>query len=324
MKAVHFDHPGPPDVLKIIDCKVPEVNRKQVLINVKYAGINRPDIVQRQGDYPAPSNHSPLLGLEVSGIVEKVGSEVQKFKVGDEVAALVNGGGYAEYCVAEEEITFKIPRNISLRDAATIPECYFTVWSNLIMRGKLKENQNVLVHGGTSGIGIAALQVLKLFKSNVFTTVGTDLKKKFCKELGVQNIFNYNKVDFFEEIKIKEKIGLDLILDFIGGDYINKNINLLKNEGKLINIGFQNGSKVNINLMKVMLKRLTITGSTLRIRDILFKAQILKELKKIVFPHFENGNIKCYIDSEFKIEDVILSHKRLEEGNHIGKIVLKI
>ncbi len=324
MKAVHFDHPGPPDVLKIIDLKIPEINKNQLLINVKYAGINRPDIVQRQGNYPAPPGHSKVLGLEVSGVVKKVGAEVKKFKVGDEVAALVNGGGYAEYCVAEEGITFKIPKNISLQDAATIPECFFTVWSNLVMRGKLKDNQKVLIHGGTSGIGISALQILKLFKSDVFTTVGTDSKKRFCKELGVQNIFNYNKDDFFEEIKIREKDGIDIILDFVGGDYINKNLNLLKNDGKLINIGFQNGSKVNLNLMKVMLKRLTITGSTLRIRDNLFKAQVLEQLKKFVFPNFENGKIKCYIDSVFKMDDVVLSHKRLEDGNHIGKIVLEI
>ncbi len=324
MKAVHFDHPGPPDVLKIIDCKVPKINKNQILINVKYAGINRPDIVQRQGNYPPPSDQSETLGLEVSGVIEKVGAEVKKFKVGDEVAALVNGGGYAEYCIAEEEITFKIPNNISLQDAATIPECYFTVWSNLIMRGKLKKNQKVLVHGGTSGIGISALQILKLFNSEIFTTVGTDSKKKFCKGLGIQNVFNYKKQDFFEEIKIQEKDGIDIVLDYVGGDYINKNINLLRSDGKLINIGFQNGSKVSLNLMRIMLKRLTITGSTLRIRNISFKAKILKELEEIVFPNFENGKIKCYIDSVFKFDDVVKSHKYLEEGNHIGKIVLKI
>ena len=324
MKAVHFDQPGPPDVMKIVNIDIPQIKSNQILIEVKFAGINRPDLIQREGNYPAPNDHSTILGLEVSGIVKKVGSEVKKFKIGDKVAALVNGGGYAEYCVAEEQMTFKTPKNLSLQDAASIPECYFTVWSNLIMRGKLKQNQKVLVHGGTSGIGVAALQILKLFKSEIFTTVGTDKKKQFCEKLGVKNVINYKRQDFVEEIKKKEKDGIDIILDYVGGDYISKNLNLLRKDGKLINIGFLAGSKVNINLMKVMLKRLTITGSTLRVRSSSFKGEILKELQKIVFPNFENGKIKCYIDSIFNIDDVILSHKRLEEGEHIGKIVLKI
>ncbi len=324
MKAVHFDQPGPPDVMKIVNIDIPQIKSNQILIEVKFAGINRPDLIQREGNYPAPNDHSTILGLEVSGIVKKVGSEVKKFKIGDKVAALVNGGGYAEYCVAEEQMTFKTPKNLSLQDAASIPECYFTVWSNLIMRGKLKQNQKVLVHGGTSGIGVAALQILKLFKSEIFTTVGTDKKKQFCEKLGVKNVINYKRQDFVEEIKKKEKDGIDIILDYVGGDYISKNLNLLRKDGKLINIGFLAGSKVNLNLMKVMLKRLTITGSTLRVRSSSFKGEILKELQKIVFPNFENGKIKCYIDSIFNIDDVILSHKRLEEGEHIGKIVLKI
>lgn len=323
MKAVSFDRPGSADVMKVINCEKPKINNNQILINVKYAGINRPDIIQREGNYPAPSNHSQILGLEVSGIVHEIGSKVKRFEKGDEVAALVNGGGYAEYCVSEEDTTFKIPKNISLKEAATIPECYFTVWSNLVMRYGLRENQKVLVHGGTSGIGLAALQILKLFGSEIFTTVGNTTKKEFCENIGIKNVFNYRKQDFFEEIKTTHKDGIDIILDYVGGDYINKNINLLRNDGKLINIGFLNGSKVELNLMKIMLKRLTITGSTLRIRSSSFKGEILNQLKKIVFPNFENGKIKCYIDSEFKIDDVISSHLRLEDGGHIGKVVLK-
>ena len=324
MKAVCFDTPGKPDVMKISNCKIPKISDEQILIKVKYAGVNRPDIIQREGNYPAPPNHSKILGLEVSGYVHKIGANVKKFKKGDKVAALVNGGGYAEFCSSEQETTFKIPKNISLKEAATIPECFFTVWSNLVLRGKLKKKQKVLVHGGTSGIGVAAIQILQLYKSEIFTTVGTDKKKQFWESLGVNNVYNYKEKDFFDEIKKVEKNGIDIVLDYIGGDYINKNINLLKYDGKLINIGFLNGSKANINLMKIMLKRLTITGSTLRVREKTYKAKILKDLKKIVFPNFENGRIKCYIDSVFKLKDVVASHKHIESSGHIGKIVLEI
>ena len=324
MKAVCFDTPGKPDVMRISKYEIPEINDDQLLIEVKYAGVNRPDIIQREGNYPAPPNHSKILGLEVSGYVHKIGANVKNFKKGDKVAALVNGGGYAEFCSSDKETTFKIPKNISLKQAATIPECFFTVWSNLILRGKLKEKQKVLVHGGTSGIGVAAIQILQLYKSEIFTTVGTNEKKKFCESLGVDNVYNYKETDFFDEIKKIENRGIDIILDYVGGDYINKNINLLNSDGKLINIGFLNGSQVNINLMKIMLKRLTITGSTLRIREKTYKAKILNDLKKIVFPNFENGKIKCYIDSVFKLKDVVSSHKYLESGGHIGKIVLEI
>lgn len=323
MKAVYFDCPGPPEVMKIIQCEVPEIGDQQVLIEVKYSGVNRPDIIQREGNYPAPPGHSKTLGLEVSGIVSKIGSRVKNFKEGEKVAALVNGGGYAEYCVADQETTFKIPNNISMKEAASIPECFFTVWSNLVTRGKLKKQESVLIHGGTSGIGIAAIQILKLFECEIFTTVGNKEKENFCKKIGVQHVLNYQENDFLDEIKKIKPKGLNMILDFVGGEYIRKNIDLLSTEGRLINIGFQNGSKVNLNLMKIMLKRITLTGSTLRIRNSQFKGEILNELKKFVFPSFENGKIKCYIDSTFKINDVISSHKRMQEGKHIGKVVLE-
>ena len=324
MKSVHFDRPGPPEVLFIRNSEIPIIKDTEILIKVKFAGVNRPDIIQREGNYPAPNGHSPILGLEVSGIVYKVGAKVKDFKKGDEVAALVNGGGYAEYCATDQLTTFKIPKNVSLKEAAGIPECFFTVWSNLIISGKLKKNKKVLIHGGTSGIGIAAIQILKTFNAEIFTTVGSEKKKQFCKSLGAQHVFNYKEQDFFEEIKKINNSNLDIILDFVGGEYIKKNINLLATEGKLINIGFQNGSIVDLNLIKVMLKRLTITGSTLRIRNLKFKAKILKSLKKFIFPHFENGSIKCYIDSVHKIENVVSAHQRLQEGTHIGKVILEL
>ena len=325
MKAIHFDQPGKEDVLRLIELPTPKIKGDtQILIKTLFAGVNRPDIVQRTGNYPAPPNHSNLLGLEVSGIVVSVGKNVKDFKKNDEVAALVNGGGYAEYCVADEETTFKVPDSLNLEQACSIPECYFTAWSNLVQRGGLKKGSSVLIHGGTSGIGVASIQILKLFKSKIFTTVGTPKKVDFCKKIKVNHVFNYKDQDFYEEIRKIDDKGMDIILDFVGGDYINKNISLLKEDGKLINIGFQNGSKVDINLMKVMLKRLTITGSTLRIRNKLFKGKILNELKQFVFPNFKTGKIKCYIDSIYKLSDAAEAHKRLEEGEHIGKVILKI
>ena len=324
MKAINFEHPGEADVLELMDLPIPSLTKSnQILIKVSFAGVNRPDIVQRLGNYPAPDGHSKILGLEISGIVFEIGQGVKRFKKGDKVAALVNGGGYAEYCIADEETTFKIPDSLNLKQAASIPECFFTAWSNLVQRGNLKEGDSVLIHGGTSGIGLASIEILKLFKAKIFTTVGSAEKKEFCKNIGVNYIFNYKKEDYYEEIKKKIK-GLNLILDYIGGEYINKNINLLANDGKLINIGFQNGSRVEINLMKIMLKRLTISGSTLRIRDNNFKSKILKELTEYVFPHFKTKQVKCYIDSVFHLSEASKAHKRLDEGVHIGKVILKI
>ena len=324
MLAVNFDEPGGPEVLRLVKTSVPKINEDEVLIKVRSAGVNRPDIIQRQGNYPAPYGHSKILGLEVSGIIEKVGNKVKKFLVGEKVGALVNGGGYAEFCKANESSVFHIPKNISFDEAACIPECFFTAWSNIIMRGNLKKKQKILIHGGTSGIGIASIQIAKLFDSYIFTTVGNNQKVSFCKKIGVNKTINYNETDFFEEIKNSEISSVDLILDFIGGDYINKNINLLNNDGKLVNIGFQKGAKTEINLMKVMLKRLTITGSTLRIRDNSFKGKILNDLVKFVFPEIEKGKIKIFIDSVYNLEDVVNAHQRIDEGKHIGKIVLNI
>jgi NADPH2:quinone reductase len=324
MKAINFEHPGEADVLKLMDLPEPSlIKSNQILIKVSFAGVNRPDIVQRQGNYPAPDGHSKILGLEISGIVLEIGQGVKRFKKGDKVAALVNGGGYAEYCIAEQETTFKIPDSLNLKQAASIPECFFTAWSNLVQRGSLKEGDSVLIHGGTSGIGLASIEILKLFKAKIFTTVGSTEKKEFCKNIGVNYIFNYKEEDYYKEIKKKIK-GLNLILDYIGGEYINKNINLLANDGKLINIGFQNGSRAEINLMKIMLKRLTISGSTLRIRDNNFKSKILKELTEYVFPYFKTRQVKCYIDSVFPLSEASKAHKRLDEGVHIGKVILKI
>lgn len=325
MKFVHFESPGPPEVLKIKESDIPSPSDNEILIKVIAAGVNRPDLMQREGVYPAPRGHSTILGLEVSGIVEKVGRNITKFKKGDNVCALLDGGGYAEYCIAKAKQTTKFPENLSFIEAAAIPECFLTCWSNIVERGKIKENQNVLIHGGSSGIGTTAIQILKIFKANIFTTVGNEFKKNICEELGANVVINYNKDDFFKVIKEKTaKKGINLILDMVGGCYVQKNIDLLSNDGRLINIAYQKGSKINLNLMKVMLKRLVITGSTLRIRDEDFKGEILTKVEMNVFPKIKSGLIKPIIDSVYDLNDVIKAHKRLYENKHIGKIVLSV
>ena len=325
MKFVHFESPGPPEVLKIKESDIPSPSDNEILIKVIAAGVNRPDLMQREGVYPAPRGHSTILGLEVSGIVEKVGRNITKFKKGDNVCALLDGGGYAEYCIAKAKQTTKFPENLSFIEAAAIPECFMTCWSNIVERGKIKENQNVLIHGGSSGIGTTAIQILKIFKANIFTTVGNEFKKNICEELGANVVINYNKDDFFKVIKEKTaKKGINLILDMVGGCYVQKNIDLLSNDGRLINIAYQKGSKINLNLMKVMLKRLVITGSTLRIRDEDFKGEILTKVEMNVFPKIKSGLIKPIIDSVYDLNDVIKAHKRLYENKHIGKVVLSV
>ncbi len=322
MRIIHYDDPGPPDVLKVVESDLPFPKDSEILVEIFASGINRPDLLQREGNYPSPPGHSKILGLEASGIVKKIGKKVKDFKIGDKVCSLLDGGGYAEYCIANPQQTFKIPKNCSFEEAAGIPECFITCWSNLVVRGKLKKNQNVLIHGGSSGIGTTAIQILKLFNSNIFTTVGNDKKKKFCEKLGAHMAINYNKNDFYDVLR-KEKIkGIDIILDMVGGDYIQKNINLLNNEGKLINIAYQKGSKIELNLIKVMLKRLTLTGSTLRIRSKNFKKQIIKSLNKFVLPKIEDGTIKPIIDSVYKLENANLAHKYIYKNKHIGKIIL--
>ncbi len=324
MKIVKFDKPGLPGVLKVLDSGIPEPKDNEVLIRNLAIGVNRPDLLQREGLYPAPKGHSDILGLEVSGIIEKIGKDVKKFNIGDKVCSLLDGGGYAEFSVAKENQTFKFPENLTFEEAAGVPECFMTCWSNLIIRGKIQKGEKVLIHGGSSGIGTTAIQILSLFNCKIYTTVGTEKKKKFCEKLGANFVMNYNKDDFYELVKKEtENSGVNLIFDMVGGDYIQKNIDLLSNDGRLINIAFQKGHKVNINMMRVMLKRLTITGSTLRIRDELFKNRIINDLENKIFPEILKGKIKPVIDSVFKIDDVVKAHKRLYSKEHIGKIILK-
>ena len=325
MKAIHYQKPGNPDVLKLIDIGKPKPKIKQVLIEVRAAGVNRPDLLQREGNYPAPKGHSKILGLEVSGIIVSVGKGVIDFRIGDRVCALVDGGGYAEFCIANEEQIIKISDKIDFVEASGIPECFFTCWANIFEIGKLKKNQKVLIHGGGSGIGTTAIQMLKLFDVETYVTVGSDKKKKLCEKLGAKMSSNYKKENFYIIFKnfLKPK-GFNLILDMIGGDYIQKNIDLLEKDGKLINIAYQKGSKVEVNMIKVMLKRLIITGSTLRIRNLSFKKKIRDRLIKNIVPFIENGKIKPIVSDVFKLKDAAKAHRKMYESNHFGKIILKV
>jgi NADPH2:quinone reductase len=323
MTAIEIDGKGGPEVLVSRQTDVPEAGPGQVLIKVHAAGINRPDVLQRQGLYPAPKGHSPILGLEVAGKIAATGDGATRFKVGDKVMALVNGGGYAQYCVAEEPATLPIPTGLSMVEAAAIPETFFTVWHNVFERAALKPGEWFMIHGGTSGIGVTAIQLAKAFGAKVIATAGSPDKCAACTSLGADRAVDYRAEDFVDVVKdVTDKRGVDVILDMVGGDYIERNIRSLGDDGRLVYIAFLKGSKVEVDLMRVMLKRLTITGSTLRIRPTEVKGRIARALEEKVVPLIAEGKIRVVIDSSFPLEDVAKAHERLEAGQHIGKIVL--
>jgi NADPH2:quinone reductase len=323
MTAIEIDGKGGPEVLVSRQTDVPEAGPGQVLIKVHAAGINRPDVLQRQGLYPAPKGHSPILGLEVAGEIAATGDGATRFKVGDKVMALVNGGGYAQYCVAEEPATLPIPTGLSMVEAAAIPETFFTVWHNVFERAALKPGEWFMIHGGTSGIGVTAIQLAKAFGAKVIATAGSPEKCAACTSLGADRAVDYRAEDFVDVVKdVTDKRGVDVILDMVGGDYIERNIRSLGDDGRLVYIAFLKGSKVEVDLMRVMLKRLTITGSTLRIRPTEVKGRIARALEEKVVPLIAEGKIRVVMDSSFPLEDVAKAHERLEAGQHIGKIVL--
>lgn len=320
MKTVIISAFGGPEVLKIAERENPVPEEYEVLIRVRAAGINRPDIFQRKGNYPAPEGvAADIAGLEVSGIVEQLGSKASKFKIGAEVMALVAGGGYAEYVTVHEDICLQKPANISFEEAAAIPETVFTVWHNVFQRGKLAEGENFLVHAGASGIGTTAIQLAHAFGAKVYTTVGTSEKKTLTEELGAIRAIVYKDVDFAEAL---QHIGMDVILDAIGGDYFNKNINLLNPEGRLVYINAMKGAKVELNLLKLMQKRINLTGSTLRARDISFKASLAKEIQAQVIPLIESGIFKVQLSRVYDFNDAVAAHQQMESPEHYGKIVL--
>ena len=304
---------------------IPKPSEHEVLIKVKAAGVNRPDILQRQGLYKVPSDASPIMGLEVAGEIVEAGENVTKTKIGTQVCALVPGGGYAQYVLTNEAHCFPVPKGLSMEEAAGLCECLFTVWINVVKLGQLKENERFLVHGGSSGIGMFAIQVAKQLGATVLTTVKNEEKSDFCYSLGADKVVQYSKQDFYNIFKSNKKgRDIDLILDMIGGDYFEKNIDLLNQEGRLVNIAFLKGNSVKLDLSKLMMKRINLTGSTLRPRTTEFKSKIAEELRETVWPLLDTQKIRVHVDSIFPLEKFKDAHIRMENGNHLGKIILSL
>lgn len=322
MRTIEISKPGNPDVLEIGERPQPTIESHEILVKVIAAGVNGPDILQRRGHYPPPKGASDLLGLEVSGEVVKVGGDVGRWKEGDLICALVNGGGYAEYVAIDASHCLPIPENVSPQDAAGIPETYFTVWSNLFLNQPIKENGILLVHGGAGGIGTTAIQLGKQMGMRVFTTCGSAEKVSFCESLGAERAINYKEEDFVEVVR--EAGGANLIQDIMGGDYIARNIKAAAVDARIVQLAFRAGSKVDVDLMNVMLKRLTLTGSTLRSRPVAFKSLITSDLEAKVWPMFNNGSIKTLTHKVFDMEDVVEAHQMMQASTHTGKILLSI
>ncbi|WP_342647205.1 NAD(P)H-quinone oxidoreductase [Mucilaginibacter sp. CSA2-8R] len=325
MKAIVITQSGGPEVLKLTDVQKPEPQPGEVLIKVAAAGVNRPDVAQRKGVYPPPPGAPQNIpGLEVAGVIEAVGSAVTLWKPGDRVCALVSGGGYAVYCVAPEGQCLPVPGQLSFTEAASLPETLFTVWSNVFDRGKLQPGESLLVHGGSSGIGVTAIQVAKALGNTVYVTAGSDDKCRFCEQLGAAKAVNYKQEKFVEVIKqITQGKGVNVILDMIGGDYTPGNIEVLAEDGRLVMINTMKGKDANVDLSVVMRKRLTLTGSTLRARDTAFKSAIAQALLKHVWPLIITGVIKPVIHQTFPAHDAEGAHRLMESSSHTGKIVLE-
>jgi NADPH2:quinone reductase len=325
MKAIIITQPGGPEVLQIVERRRPSPSAGEVLIKVSAAGINRPDVAQRKGSYPPPPGApQDIPGLEVAGVIEAIGREVTRWQVGDRVCALVIGGGYAEYCIAPEGQCLSIPPNLNFIEAASLPETFFTVCSNVFDRAKLQPGESLLVHGGSSGIGVTAIQIAKALGSMVYVTAGSDEKCAFCENLGAAKAINYKTKNFKEEIDhlIGGK-GVDVILDMIGGDYMPDNLQCLANDGRLVMINSMRGKNTEVDLSVVMRKRLVITGSMLRSRDVAFKSAIAGKLEEHIWPLLASGEIKPVIYKVFDAADAAKAHELMESSEHIGKIVLR-
>lgn len=321
MTAIEISQPGGPEVLKPVRRPLPVPGNDQILIRVDWAGVNRPDCLQRAGSYAPPPGASDLPGLECAGVVALVGAGVTRWHPGDKVCALLPGGGYAEYAICHEDHALAVPEGLSLREAACLPETAFTVWSNVVMRGGLRDGERFLVHGGSSGIGTTAIQIARELGAHVFATAGTEPKCRACEELGATAI-NYREQDFVEILT--EAGGADLILDMVGGDYIKRNIRALADDGRLVMIAFLGGPKADLNFAPIMTRRLTVTGSTLRPQSDAAKAHIAAELREHLMPLVEERRIKVLVDSEFPLDQAAAAHALMESSNHVGKIVLKV
>jgi NADPH:quinone reductase len=325
MRQVRFAGAGGPEVIRLEDAPVPRPGPGQVLIEVAAAGVNRPDCIQRAGAYPPPPGASDIPGLEVSGRVAALGEGVTSLRVGDTVCALLSGGGYAEYCVADEALCLPVPAALSLLEAGGVPETYFTVYDNVFTRGRLRAGESLLVHGGSSGIGSTAIQLAKAMGATVYATAGSAEKCDFCRSLGADAAVNYRTEDFVDEIRrLTDKRGVDVILDMVGGSYIGRNLSILAVEGRLVQIAFLQSSKVEIDFRPVMVRRLTLTGSTLRPRSVELKAGIAAALRETVWPLLENGTVRPIVDATFPLEETRRAHELMESSAHQGKIMLEI
>lgn len=323
MRAVAIREPGGPEVLEIEDRPIPVIGEGEVLIAVAAAGVNRPDVMQRKGLYPPPPGASDIPGLEIAGLVAEVGEGVTRFRKGDEVIALVAGGGYAEYCAAPEATTLPLPEPLTLVEGAGVPETTFTVWHNVFERGGLRPGEWLLVHGGSSGIGTTAVQLAKAFGAFVIATAGSDAKCEAVRHLGADVVVNYKTADFVEAVK-KATSGqfANVILDMVGGDYLAKNIAAAAPDGRIVQISTLAGATTSIDLRQVMQKRLTLTGSTLRNRPLRFKAELARALEETVWPIVKQGRYKPVIDKIFPLDEIVEAHRRIDSSTHVGKIIL--
>lgn len=325
MKYIDHGACGGPEVLRLAESQLPALGASEVLIEVAAAGVNRPDVFQRRGSYPPPRGASPVLGLEVAGVVVARADNVTQWNIGDAVCALTPGGGYAEYCTAPASHCLPVPRGLSLLEAASLPENFLTVWSNVFSRGRLKPGESVLVHGGSSGIGLTTIQLAKVFGSTVFTTVGTDAKGEACRALGADVVINYRRQDWVAEVRAQTgNRGVDVILDMVGGTYVDGNLRSLAVDGRLVQISFLQESKVLIDAMPILIRRLTWTGSTLRPQSVEEKAGLVRSVRENIWPLLESGSVRPVIHATFPLSAASAAHQMMEESKHIGKIMLQM
>ena len=325
MIAMGFDDPGGPDVFRAESAEVPQPEQDQVLIRVSYAGVNRPDVIQRQGYYPPPPGASPIPGLEISGEIVALGKGAPDALLGQKVCALVSGGGYAEYCLAHFRHCLPVPEGLSMAEAAALPETLFTVWHNVFERGMARDGETLLVHGGTSGIGTMAIMLAKAFGLDVIVTCGDENKCDEARRIGADHAINYKTQDFVEEVKSATGgKGVEIVLDMVSGDYVARNMKCLAESGRHVTIAVLGGPKAEINMAVVMSRRLTLTGSTLRPRSDAFKAALADEIEQTAWPLVVSGEIRPVMDETFPLAEVSAAHARMEAGDHIGKIVLEV
>ncbi|HEV7432684.1 MAG TPA: NAD(P)H-quinone oxidoreductase [Steroidobacteraceae bacterium] len=325
MRQIAYGPGDSADSLRVVEAPAPVPGEGEVLITVDYAGVNRPDLLQRSGKYPPPPDASPVLGLEVAGRVAALGPQAGPWKVGDAVCALTPGGGYAELCKVPMGQVLPVPQGVTLEQAAGIPETWFTVWANLVELGRLSAGEQLLVHGGSSGIGLAAIELAKLRGAQCLVTVGDDDKAKFCRDFGAHAAINYRSEDFVARVReLTAGEGVDVVLDMVGGDYIPKNLSVLRRDGRLVLIAFQRGSRVDLDLSPVMRNRLVVTGSTMRPRTVVEKTRIRDALQREVWPEFAAGRVRTHVHSTFPLSQAAEAHRLMESGRHVGKILLRV